>query len=153
LIRVKNPRPGDVIRQDCDKGDGPIRRILRLIGILVIIFTVTIGVLLVLTGPILTSRTFLRTVERVLFEQTGLSCHISRVSFDYPFDLTLFGLSLEGETSGWGFRISAEHAHLETSLKTLISGNVDDIIIRSADVWIEKNSDASNEYFLQTSPA
>lgn len=95
-----------------------------------------------LVGPVLESRAFRRLVENSVRSLTGLTCRIDRIRFEYPFDVTARGISIEGRADGNAFSVYTRQARAVSGPASLVQGCLDDIRVQGVDLHVEMSGKA-----------
>lgn len=96
--------------------------------------------LLVLLGlglavkPLLNSPAAGRAAVIAVESLTGLSCRLERIRFAYPFRLTVEGLYLEGEFSGFPFEVYAAKAALVSGPKALLRARIEEVRFEGVEI-------------------
>lgn len=106
-------------------------------AVLLLVFIFAIVLVLLILGPLVNSPTFSRIAERTVAHFTGFSFRIGELRFEYPLDLTLSRLSLEGSAGAINFRVRVPSARFNAGLKGLINGEANKIVIQGAEVELE----------------
>lgn len=131
-----------------------IRKTALTLAVLVLGLALVLAAVALVLGPALNASATRRLAEKAVRCLTGFSCRIEGIHFEYPFELTVSGISLEGRAGENAFHLFAGPARIASSPKALLRGNVDEIRVDGVelDVRVSLEGTARSEGHLEGRP-
>lgn len=122
-----------------------IKKSILILAALVAALVLAIVALALLMGPVLKSPGMQRLAEETVRAATGFSCSIERIRFEFPFRITVEGITVEGQTGQNAFHVYAGHAAVLSGPEALARAHADEIRVEAVEIELEPRAEGSGQ--------